>query len=331
MTSNNQSTYVYAGAETCGLYRLDPGSSQWQELSSGLPDDPIVPGVILHPSNPEVVFAGTQDGPYRSSDRGEHWERLDYPRSGAPVWSFMFRPGDPSVMYLGTAPGEIYRSVNSGDSWQKLSATMGSNECAMAFPTRVIALAADPSFPDEIYAALEVAGVIRSSDAGDTWDEITGSLAPSQDTLDLHGIQCSAASPRTVFITTRQGPFIGPDRGREWIPAEFGQFSPITYTRDLRVAPHDPNLLYVSIGAAARSTQGALYRSRDLFRTFERVDKGISANSTMMAIAVDPRAPAHIFCADRDGQVFGSLDSGGTWTTYQLPERAKEVRGLAVG
>ncbi|GIT43206.1 MAG: hypothetical protein Ct9H300mP11_11420 [Chloroflexota bacterium] len=58
--------------------------------------------------------------------------------------------------------------------------------------------------------------------------------------------------PHTVFITTRQGPFIGPDRGSEWIPVEFGNFSEITYTRDLKAAPHDPNMLYVSIGAAAR-------------------------------------------------------------------------------
>ncbi|GIS82895.1 MAG: hypothetical protein CM1200mP15_15270 [Dehalococcoidia bacterium] len=39
---------------------------------------------------------------------------------------------------------------------------MGSNECIMSFPTRVIALTADPNAPDEIYAALEFAGVIRS-------------------------------------------------------------------------------------------------------------------------------------------------------------------------
>ena len=328
---SGENTYAYVGAETSGLYRLSPGSDQWDELTQGLPADPIVPGVALHPSNPQVVYAGTQDGPYRSSDRGNHWERLDYPKSGAPVWTFMFRPGDPSVMYIGTAPGEIYRSVNSGDSWQKLPAAMGSNECAMAFPTRVIGLTADPSDPNDVYAALEVAGVIRSSDGGDSWEEITGSLAPSEDTLDLHGIQCAAASPHTVYITTRQGPFIGPDRGREWIPVEFGNFSPITYTRDLKTAPHDPSLMYVSIGAAARSAQGALYRSRDLFRTFERVDHGIEATSTMMAVGVDPRSPNNIFCIARDGQVFGTVDDGANWTTYKLPDKAKELRGLAVG
>ena len=174
---------------------------------------------------------------------------------------------------------------------------------------------------DSVYAALEVAGVIRSSDGGDSWEEITGSLAPSEDTLDLHGIQCAAASPHTVYITTRQGPFIGPDRGREWIPVEFGNFSPITYTRDLKTAPHDPSLMYVSIGAAARSAQGALYRSRDLFRTFERVDHGIEATSTMMAVGVDPRSPNNIFCIARDGQVFGTVDDGANWTTYKLPDK----------
>jgi photosystem II stability/assembly factor-like uncharacterized protein len=331
MTTSNHNTHVYVGAESSGLYRLSPGSESWEELTNGLPENPIVPGVAVHPSNPEIIYAGTQDGPYRSADRGDHWERLDYPKLAPPVWTFLFRPRDPKVMYAGTAPGELYRSVNGGDSWTKLEFPLGSNEVSMAFPTRVIGLTADPNFPDEMYAALEVAGVLRSTDGGDSWDEITGSLAPSEDTLDLHGVQCTAASPRTVFITTRVGPFIGPDRGSEWIPINFGQFSEITYTRDLYAAPHDPNMLFVSIGAAARSKQGALYRSRDLFKTFEPVGQGIAANSTMMAVRVNPRAPEHVFCAARDGQVFGSLDDGATWSSYELPEKAKEVRGLAVG
>jgi len=331
MTTESNNTYVYAGAETTGIFRLSPGSNQWEELINGLPADPMVCGITIHPNDPEVIYAGTQDGPYRSTNRGNNWERLDYPKTGAPPWTFMFRPGDPTVMYLGTAPGEIYRSTNSGDSWQQITKNMGSAEISMAFPTRVVALCADPNFPDEMYAALEVAGVIRSADGGDTWEEISGTLTPSEDTLDLHGAQCSAAMPHTVFITTRQGPFIGPDRGSEWIPVEFGNFSEITYTRDLKAAPHDPNMMYVSIGAAARSTQGALFRSRDLFKTFEQVDQSIAPNSTMMTVAVDPRAPDHVFCNSRDGQVFGSLDDGATWITYDLPAKAKEVRALAAG
>jgi hypothetical protein len=87
----------------------------------------------------------------------------------------------------------------------------------------------------------------------------------------------------------------------------------------------------VSIGAAARSKRRTLYRSRDLFRTFEKVGSGIATNSTMMAVRVDSRTPNNVFCVARDGEAFGSTDDGDTWTAYPLPEEAREVRGLAVG
>ncbi|MEE3167993.1 MAG: hypothetical protein VX654_10800 [Chloroflexota bacterium] len=54
-----------------------------------------------------MIYTGTQDGPYRSANRGNSWELLDYPKTGAPPWTFMFRPGDPSLMYLGTALEEM--------------------------------------------------------------------------------------------------------------------------------------------------------------------------------------------------------------------------------
>ena len=70
-------TYIYAGAETSGLYRLAPGAEQWEELANGLPEAPSVCGIVIHPDNPEVVLAGTQNGPYRSLDRGVSWGRMD--------------------------------------------------------------------------------------------------------------------------------------------------------------------------------------------------------------------------------------------------------------
>ena len=97
-------TYIYAGAETSGLYRLAPGREDWEELTNGLPESPSVCGLAIHPANPEVVFAGTQNGPYRSLDRGNTWERMDYPAIAPPVWTFMFRPGDPSGDVSGHCP-----------------------------------------------------------------------------------------------------------------------------------------------------------------------------------------------------------------------------------
>ena len=95
--------------------------------------------------------------------------------------------------------------------------------------------------------------------------------------------------------------------------------------------PNDPQVVYVSLGAAARSAQETVFRGRDLFRTFEAVSSDVTAQSTMMAVRVNPRQLGHVFCVARDGEAFGSTDDGATWTMYPLPEEAKEVRGLAIG
>ncbi|MBV8456972.1 MAG: hypothetical protein JO122_10205, partial [Acetobacteraceae bacterium] len=92
----NQKSYLYLGlaGETgrgrvveSGLFRLADGGDEWEALQRGLPEAPAVRALAVHPLQPEIVYAGTQEGPYRSSDHGEHWEKVDVPDHGLPVWS----------------------------------------------------------------------------------------------------------------------------------------------------------------------------------------------------------------------------------------------------
>src|SRR5688572_21342532 len=103
-----------------GLYRLTEEADGWDTLTVGLPPAPAVRAVRVHPRDPDVVFAGAQDGPYRSRDGGDTWERLEFPPRGLAVWSLAFHPDEPQTMYLGTGPALVYRSTDGGDSWQQL-------------------------------------------------------------------------------------------------------------------------------------------------------------------------------------------------------------------
>jgi photosystem II stability/assembly factor-like uncharacterized protein len=331
MALNRSTIHVYAGAETGGLFRKAVEDAHWQALTHGLPQPTEVRAIAVHPQDPALVFAGTQDGPYRSHNGGDSWEQLDFPGPERVVWSFTFHPTDADIIYCGTAPGAVFRSDDGGGHWKRLPTDPGPDVVRMDFPTRTIAMAIDPAHPQHLYVGLEVGGVIRSLDGGETWKAVNNGLAGDVGRLDLHGVQVSAVQPDTVFISVRAGLLRSPDRGEHWESIDLGKFSSITYCRDLRLAPDDPRTLYVSLGQAARSAEGALLRSRDLGTTWERVDHGLTPKSTMMAVALTGRQPRCVYCCTRDGEVFGTHDAGATWGAYPLPTGAQEVRALACG
>src|SRR5688572_19109210 len=158
-----------------GLFRTTAGDGEWEELENGLPHLVEAHALVVHPTKPDVIYAGTQDGPYRSVNGGDTWERLGFPKGPGMVWAITFHPQNPDVMYCGTAPVNVYRSEDGGDNWEKLPAA-SPEHCKMGFPTRTIGLAVDASRPDDVYAALEVSGVIRSTDGGDTWTDLSQAL-----------------------------------------------------------------------------------------------------------------------------------------------------------
>jgi photosystem II stability/assembly factor-like uncharacterized protein len=331
MAFDRSTIHVYAGAETGGLFRKAIDDAHWQSLTQGLPQPAEVRAIAVHPQHPEIVFAGTQEGPYRSHDGGDSWERPDFPGPERVVWSFTFHPADARIIYCGTAPGAIFRSDDGGDHWRRLPTDPGPDVVRMDFPTRTIAMAIDPAHPQHLYAGLEVGGVIRSLDGGESWKAVNHGLAGNVGRLDLHGVQVSAAQPDTVFISVRAGLMRSHDRGEHWEAIDLSKFSSITYCRDLRVAPDNPRTLYVSLGQAARSAEGALLRSRDLGSTWERVDRTLTPKSTMMAVGLTARQPTCVYGGARDGEVFGTHDGGATWREYPLPTGTQEVRALACG
>jgi len=340
-------SYVYAGVgwwrggTRGGVIRLDARDGQCRHLTRGLPEETHVQAVTVHPENSKIVYIGTQDGPYRSTDRGEHWERLGFPDRGVQVWSILVDPKAPQTLYAGTSPVAVYRSEDGGDNWRRLADPRMPDRVRMPFDCRVMRLAKDADHPAEIYAVLEVNGVMRSLDDGESWEDcsedlirLAGPAASPRDRegmLDGHALSVSAAGPSTVFVAVRKGLFRSTDRGESWQDMEIGRFSPLRYGRDIRVSPHDPRLLYACLSPAAQSTDGALYRSEDFGRTWERFDHGVKAEATMMGVALHPRDPDQVYGVSRCGQIFGTRDGGRNWQEYRLPPGCDDTYAIACG
>ncbi len=352
MARNGHESYIYVGlageGENIGgggLLRRAADGGEWESIADGLPQNPQVRALLTRPDDPRVVYAGTHLGVYRSDDRGESWDALEPPRDGMDVWSLALHPNDPNIIYAGYEPCAIYRSEDGGQSWTQ------TNTDRVSFPNvttympplakRVIGIAADPTNPSDMYASIEVGGLLTSRDGGDSWDSIADGLYTANHTVDLHGVAATSAMPGAVFVIAQVAMFRSRDRGRRWEHVRFGEMFPGgSYCRGLIVAPDDPRTLYLAAGAggggAPAGTQeaGALFKSEDVGETWRKVDIGDTPPSRMFQIAIDRAAPNAVYCVTGYGHFYESDDRGESWRGSRLPlelSRSRHVYPMTAG
>jgi photosystem II stability/assembly factor-like uncharacterized protein len=326
-----------------GVFRRSADGGEWEHVLT----EPETHVVCVHPTEPDVVLAGTADGVWRSHDRGATFARARFPDERKQIWSFLVDAGNPQRIYAGGSPLDIYRSDDAGESWRRLPRPEIAVRAPCPFPPRVMRMAQHPRRPEEIYAALEVAGVIRTTDGGESWADCSDDLVRlseqphlrskiisdtfAEGMLDGHAIAISPADPDGVILAARTGLFRSTDQGRTWADMELKRFSPVTYGRDVKVSPQDGNTIYAALSVAAASHDGGVYRSRDAGRTWQRFDK-VQVHGTIMSVALHPTDPQQVCIGARyNGEVFATRDGGASWDALPLPGPVKDIYSVACG
>ena len=183
-----------------GVFSRQDGANHWDHVLK----EYETYTVNVHPTDPTVVFAGTADGVYRSTDSGRSFKRAAFPGK-TQIWSFLVDAGNPDLVYAGASPIAMYRSEDRGESWRELPNPGMPDRAVMPFACRVMRLAQHPSQPGTLYAALSVAAaskdgaLYRSTDKGETWSRF--------DKVQVHGTIMSVAlhqnDPNQVYLGAR--------------------------------------------------------------------------------------------------------------------------------
>jgi len=334
----DKSYTIFIGTSGFGLQYSRDGGETWKDTGAyaGGPREDwvadlegIVRALAVDPSNPHRVYAGTDNfGIYRSEDNGTSWTHLKSPMEGLEIWSVEVDPNDSDTLYVGTRPNG-FRTRDGGKTWDKLE--IGVDQSAPLWPPRTTKLLVDPRDRQTIWASVEVDGVHKSTDGGDSWSRMTA-LGPKHLEgkpeypfySDVHCIAVNAEAS-TVIASTPFGVATSHDEGKSW---DYHQFPEIGYCRCLLPKPGDPNTMYLGNGDTIPGQTGTIRRTKDGGKSWEQLTLPVKPNSVVYWLGTHANVPDTIVASSIFGYVYLSEDGGESWT--KLDREFGEVRSVAV-
>ena len=117
-------------ATTLGIYRYDTRAATWQAFNSGLPVHIVV--YTVQPASVSggtegQIFAGTNQGFFRSLDAGAHWTQSQESLARIRVQAIYVDFRNPTTLYIGTSIGSL-RSEDSGQTWGTIALGLPRNQ-----------------------------------------------------------------------------------------------------------------------------------------------------------------------------------------------------------
>ena len=315
---------AYAATMQSVWFSEDEGVS-WSRLltpTQGLYNEARVWAVHTHPDRPGEVLAGTDQGLYRYTEETGRFDYIPSPMDNLHILQIDRHPDDANFIICGTRPGEIFLSHDDGVTWQR-SQLDAATECWFINTSRVTSIHCDPKFKDTIWATVEIDGVFRSDDRGQTWTLVVDGLHDN-DCHDL--IFDDSGDERVILVSTEEGVHRSTDNALTWQQIPTPE-APFQYFRSLVRRADNSGVVIASVGDKPSGETGMLLLSPDFGTTWKKLDVPKPVNSTIWTLATNPADPMLMFAATIFGQIFRSQDGGETWE--KMPRELGEIRKIA--
>lgn len=295
--SNESVIYVGEGENTMrgnvaeglgGIWRSDDAGKSWKNI--GLKDGRHIIRIVIHPSNPDVVWVAVmghlfgpnqERGVYKTTDGGKNWKKVLYVNEQTGASDLVMEPGNPSVLYAGT--------------W------------------RVIRT------PHSLESGGEGSGLWKSTDGGETWNNITKAKGLPKGTWGIVGVAVAPSNTDKIYAiieNEKGGLFTSTDGGETWVLTNNDNNirQRAWYYSKVFVDPANENIVYCP-------NVNFMY-SRDGGKSFQSLN---TPHGDHHDLWIDPIDGKRMIVAD-DGGAQISFDAGFNWSTYDNQPTAQFYR-----
>ncbi len=274
-----------------GVWKSVDRGATWTHV--GLSDSHHIPRIRIHPKNPDLVYAAVlghlygpseERGVYRSKDGGKTWERILFANADAGAVDLVYDPSNPRIMYAST--WRIRRTPYSLES--------GGDGCALW----------------------------KSTDGGDTWEDISRAEGLPKGMLGIIGVTVSPVNPQRVFAIIENengGVFRSDDGGENWkkVNSERKLRQRAWYYSRIYADSQDADTVYV--------LNVRFWKSKDGGKNFSSIGTPHSDHHDLWIAPENNRRLA--VADDGGGQV--SMNGGESWSTYMNQPTAQFYRVTA--
>ena len=331
-SSPTLSNHILVGTRegAVSIERDAPGAP-WRIGQRSLTDKHI--SAIVKEPDSGLAFAGAfHGGVMVIADDGKSWEARNHGMTQNNVYSLAAKNVNGHVrLFAGTEPAHLFVSEDLGLNWRELPALRSvSSVPKWSFPApphvgHVKHINFDPDNPNTIYASVEVGGLLRSTDGGESWDEFPGLYE------DVHRLMVHPADPSFLYAVTGRGLYTAPERGARWEQWTKREDEIGGYPDGFVFRPSDPKLLFMTAADDAPGTwrnthfAGArISRSKDGGRSWEILKNGLPdrLQASIEAFCLEEAGSAtEIYAGTTAGEILCSQDLGDSWKVA--------VKGLA--
>jgi photosystem II stability/assembly factor-like uncharacterized protein len=290
---------IYAGGWKAerrdgGLWVSRDGGKQWKMVEA-LRGQSIL-SLAQAPSNPGLLFVGTLEGVFRSSDGGSSWASISPPGSREihEVESLAVDPVDPNIVYAGTwhLP---WKTTDGGKNWHNIKKGLIDD-------SDVFSIVVDRARPKTVFLSA-CSGIYKSGSGGELFRKIEGIPATARRTRVLTQ---DPENREVVYAGTTEGLYKTVDGGRSFRRMT----GPDVVVNGVFVDPGDSNRVLLA------TDRGGVLASSDGGENFAGANQGFSSRK-VAALLVDRGNPARLYAGvvnDKSyGGVFVSTDGGGAW------------------
>ncbi len=332
----------YFGATGGGVWRTQDGGNTWENISDGFFGGSIG-AVAVAESDPNVIYVGGGEvtvrgnvsygyGMWKSLDAGKTWEAIGLENSRH-IPRIRVHPKDPNLVYAAvmgdlyksTEERGVYRSTDGGKSWERI---LFANADAGA-----VDLLLDPNNPRVVYAStwrirrtpysLESGGegsaLWKSTDGGDTWQNLTEKEGFPEGPLGIIGVSVPAANSERVYAIVEAndgGVYRSDDAGATWDRVNDSRAlrQRAWYYSRIYADPNNEDVVYVMNVSYHKSTDGG--------KSFKSYN---APHGDHHDLWIAPEDSDRMVIAD-DGGAQVSFDGGANWSTYYNQPTAQFYR-----